>query len=130
MKAHVCLFICFSTRAIHLELVSDLSTEAFLAAFRRFAARRGCPEEVHSDNGSNYIGANHELEHMYNLLTKEQAPNSFAGISTILGLSGHLLQERHLILEVSGKLVSSLPSLYCGRQSGAILSPLKNVQPY
>ncbi len=51
--------------------MSDLSTEAFLAAFRRFAVRRGCPEEVHSDNGSNYIGANHELEHMYNLLTKE-----------------------------------------------------------
>ncbi len=71
VKAYVCLFICFSTSAIHLELVSGLSTEAFLAAFRRFAARRGCPEEVHSDNGSNYIGANHELEHMYNLLTKE-----------------------------------------------------------
>ncbi|GFV03937.1 integrase catalytic domain-containing protein [Trichonephila clavipes] len=42
-------------KAIHLEIVSDLTTEAFLAAFKRFVARRGRPIEIHSDNGRNFV---------------------------------------------------------------------------
>lgn len=40
-KGYICLFVCMSTRALHLEVVSDISTQAFLAAFRRFVSRRG-----------------------------------------------------------------------------------------
>jgi len=47
----LCRVICLSrTRAIHLELVEDCSVPAFLAAFRRFASRRGSPRHVYSDN--------------------------------------------------------------------------------
>ncbi|GFW84657.1 integrase catalytic domain-containing protein [Trichonephila clavipes] len=52
-KSYICLFICTATKAVHLELVSDLSTAAFLAALRRFIARRSCPSKIISDNGSN-----------------------------------------------------------------------------
>ncbi|GFY08244.1 uncharacterized protein TNCV_1356521 [Trichonephila clavipes] len=44
-KSYICLFICTATKAVHLELVSDLSTAAFLAALRRFIARRSCPRK-------------------------------------------------------------------------------------
>nr|XP_039147372.1 uncharacterized protein LOC120284346 isoform X2 [Drosophila simulans] len=54
---YVCVFVCFSTKAIHLEPTSDLTTEKFLAAFARFVARRGCPQRVHSDNGKTFVGA-------------------------------------------------------------------------
>ncbi|XP_060665574.1 uncharacterized protein LOC132797817 [Drosophila nasuta] len=50
-KGYVCVFVCFSTKAIHLEATSDLTTEKFLAAFSRFIARRGCPHQMYSDNG-------------------------------------------------------------------------------
>ncbi|XP_055542571.1 uncharacterized protein LOC129728179 [Wyeomyia smithii] len=53
-KAYICIFVCFSTKAVHIELVSDLTTSAFLAAFRRFFSRRGLPAHVHSDNGKNF----------------------------------------------------------------------------
>jgi len=56
-KGYVCVFVCFSTKAIHLEPTSDLTTEKFLAAFARFVARRGCPQRVHSDNGKTFVGA-------------------------------------------------------------------------
>ena len=71
VKGYICLFVWFSTRAVHLELVADLSTDAFLAAFRRFVARRGCPCELFSDNGSNYVGANHESTRLYEMLSEE-----------------------------------------------------------
>lgn len=63
-KAYACLLICFATKAVHIELVSDLSTAAFLASFERFINRRGCPSEVYSDNGSNFRGAWREVREM------------------------------------------------------------------
>lgn len=61
VKAYVALFICLTTRAIHLELVSDLSTVQFLKAFKRFIGRRGIPSKMFSDNAMNFIGAEHEI---------------------------------------------------------------------
>ena len=60
-KAYICVFVCLSTKAVHLEAVSDLTSEAFLAAFRRFVARRGRCTDVYSDNGTNFVGANNLL---------------------------------------------------------------------
>ena len=53
VKAYVCLFVSLSVKAVHLEPVSDLTTDAFIAALRRFTARRGKPSLILSDNGTN-----------------------------------------------------------------------------
>jgi hypothetical protein len=53
-KCYVCLFTCAVTRAIHLELVPDLSACSFLLAFRRFAARRGRVSVMYSDNAQTF----------------------------------------------------------------------------
>lgn len=45
-KAYLTVFVCMSTKAVHLELVTDLTTEAFLATFDRFLARRVIPSNV------------------------------------------------------------------------------------
>jgi hypothetical protein len=60
-KAYLALFICFATKAVHLELVSDLTTDAFIAALKRFISRRGKCTHIYSDCGSNFIGANRKL---------------------------------------------------------------------
>ncbi|XP_028176820.1 uncharacterized protein LOC114364741 [Ostrinia furnacalis] len=56
-KCYICLFVCFTTRAVHLELVTSLSSEAYLLALRRFLSRRGKPAEIFSDNGKTFVGA-------------------------------------------------------------------------
>lgn len=65
-KAYVSVFVCMATRAVHLELVSALSTEAFLAAFARFTNRRGRIESMRSDNASNFAGASNEFDAIIN----------------------------------------------------------------
>lgn len=71
-KAYICLFICFSTKAVHLELISSLTSEAFLAGLRRFVSRRGKPAHLYSDNGSNFVGAKNELKLLYDFLKDSQ----------------------------------------------------------
>lgn len=56
-KAYIALFVCMVTRAIHLGLISDCSFAAFLAAYKRFRARRGLPNTMYSDNTANFRGA-------------------------------------------------------------------------
>ncbi|GFX66181.1 integrase catalytic domain-containing protein [Trichonephila clavipes] len=74
-KSYICLFICTATKAVHLELVSDLSTAAFLAALRRFIARRSCPSKIISDNGSNFKGASSHLRKLVDLCLQEEVQN-------------------------------------------------------
>ncbi|XP_064624606.1 uncharacterized protein LOC135486053 [Lineus longissimus] len=57
-----CLFTCLTTRAVFLEVAQPLSTDDFLLVLRRFVSRRGPPEEIRSDHGSNFVGADRELK--------------------------------------------------------------------
>ena len=73
VKAYICIFICLATKAIHLELVSDLSSAAFVAALQRFVSRRGLVEEIHSDHGTNFAGAKSDLHDLYLMFQDDQA---------------------------------------------------------
>lgn len=55
LKYYVSLFVCFSSKALHLEIVSELTAAAFLAAFRRFVSRRGQCQRLYSDRGTNFM---------------------------------------------------------------------------
>ncbi|GFX07371.1 integrase catalytic domain-containing protein [Trichonephila clavipes] len=61
LKSYIAIFICFSTKATHLEVVSDLITEAFLARLRRFIARKSKPSIIWSENATNFKGARNIL---------------------------------------------------------------------
>ena len=60
-KGYVALFIYCATRAIHLELVSDYTSQGVLAAYQRFVSYRGMPAHLHSINGTTFQGADREL---------------------------------------------------------------------
>lgn len=61
-KAWMVLFTCAVYRAIHLELVTSLSAEAFLLSLHRFISRRGRPSTIYTDNGTNFEGANNAIK--------------------------------------------------------------------
>ncbi|XP_029155176.1 uncharacterized protein LOC114928260 [Nylanderia fulva] len=67
-KYYVVVFICLATKAVHLEYVDDYTTAGFLAAFKRFASRRGLPSDIYSDNGTNFQGADRELYSVFQRL--------------------------------------------------------------
>ncbi|XP_062537816.1 uncharacterized protein LOC134206141 [Armigeres subalbatus] len=72
IKCYVSVFVCLVTKAVHLECVSDLTTNAFIAALKRFVARRGKPEMIECDNALNFQGAKRELKELARLFRSQQ----------------------------------------------------------
>ncbi len=91
-KAYCCLFICLSSKAVHLEVCTSLETEEFLAAFQRFCDRRGTPHSVYSDNGSNFVGAKAELQAIRRML--QHSEGAISHISSTKELQWHTIPPR------------------------------------
>ena len=72
LDSYICVFICLATKAIHLEVTSDQSTEAFEAALHRFVSRRGCPQHLYSDNGGSFVGARNKYNRLQAILKDQQ----------------------------------------------------------
>lgn len=92
-KCYVSLFVCLTTKAIHLELVPNLSTEAFLMALRRFTSRRGMPNHMYSDQGTNFIGASNELPNLL-LQARSEAANAVQKECANHGITWHFTPGR------------------------------------
>lgn len=60
-KRYGLIFTCFCSRAIHVEMLDDLSTDAFINGLRCFIALRGSVRHIKCDQGTNFIGAKNEL---------------------------------------------------------------------
>lgn len=80
-KTYVCVFVCLSTKAIHLELVPDLTTQAFFSALRRFTARRGLCSDIYSDCGRNFVGCDRYLKELFTFLKNNDIQSSCANLN-------------------------------------------------
>jgi len=65
-------------KVIHLELISDLTTEMFLNALKRFISRRGKCDSILSDNGKNFLGARNVMQRIGGIsVTFEDSSESY-----------------------------------------------------
>ena len=71
-KCYIALTTCAVTRAVHLELVPDLSTDSFMRSFRRFSSRRGTCSVIYSDNAKTYKSAEKGVQQCYEMLNSPQ----------------------------------------------------------
>lgn len=90
-KGYILVFVCFVTKAIHLELASDLTTETFLACFRRFIARRNLPSDVHCDNASTFKGARNQLDELYRLMASKSHQHQVQSFASSRGINFHFI---------------------------------------
>ena len=81
VKTYICLFTCLVTRAIHLEVAEDLSTDKCLTAIRRFIGRRGQPRLFLTDNGSNFLGARKQIRRRALMLDHDYIKNQLLNTS-------------------------------------------------
>ncbi|XP_033226038.1 pyrroline-5-carboxylate reductase 3-like [Belonocnema kinseyi] len=87
-KGYVALFVCYVTRAIHLELVSYYTSQAFLSAYKRFIASRGIPAHFYSDNGATFQVADRELRENAAQLRRDLHLTNFL---SVVGTTWHFI---------------------------------------
>ncbi|XP_049880154.1 uncharacterized protein LOC126378727 isoform X1 [Pectinophora gossypiella] len=92
-KGYVLVIVCFTTKAVHLEVVSDMTTEAFLAALKRFIARRGLPSDIYSDNAKTFKGAHNKLNDLYKLANSSDFQNSVSNFTANKGIQFHFIPD-------------------------------------
>ncbi|XP_035231420.1 uncharacterized protein LOC118203259 [Stegodyphus dumicola] len=101
-------FVGRSKQALHFEIVNGLTSAAFIAALKRFIARRGKPSDIFSDNGRNFVGAHRELRAILKSLFKDKSEEEIKGYLATEGINWHFNPPSILLiltLEVYGKLV-------------------------
>ncbi len=106
LKAYIYVFVSLTVKAMHLELVSDLTAEAFIAYLRRFIARRGKPSLIWSDHGSNFVGAAPQIKELFDFLQKDASADSehTSNFCTSHGIMWNIsFQRERLILEDFGR---------------------------
>lgn len=77
IKVYIAVFVCLAVKAIHFEIVGDLTTEAFIAALTRFVSRRGPVAHLYSDNATNFVGAFRKLKDIMEKVEKMDLKWSF-----------------------------------------------------
>ena len=70
-KSYAVVFVWFATKAIHLDVAFSLETSEFESVLKWFIARRGCPDQIYSDNATNFIGARYDLLELRKALISE-----------------------------------------------------------
>jgi hypothetical protein len=99
------VFVCLQTKSCHIELVSDLTAEAFVAALRRFVARRGKPLQIWSDNATCFTRANKDLKEFHDYLKEVETQNTIATVLHKVCI-GNLVLPLVRIMDQCGKMVS------------------------
>ncbi|GFY06344.1 integrase catalytic domain-containing protein [Trichonephila clavipes] len=125
-KGYIALFVCFVTKALHLELVSDLTSEAFIASLKRFCARRGAPKHIYCDNGTTFVGARKKLQEIFKFASKLNENEHFCYFLSQVNIEWHFLALHTLLTQVEAILNSRpLLSLDCDNDPDSlnILTP-------
>ena len=94
IKAYVCIFVSLSVKAVHLESVSDLATDAFVSTLRCFTARRGKPSLILSDHGTNFVGAAREMKELSEFLEFQKTQGVISQFCSTQGISWKFIPER------------------------------------
>ena len=88
-KSYLLVFVCFATKAVHLEVTNGMTVADTMEALRRFMARRGVPSALYSDNGTGLMGARRHLCELQQLFTKKWNGKTASECLMDLGINWH-----------------------------------------
>lgn len=105
-----------------MELVGDLTTQSFLSALQRFCSRRGLCTDIYSNNATNFVGANRQLQELKTLILSKEHQTKVQTELSMVGIQWHFIPPLSPILAVIGTAVKYFKSHLYKSLGNAILS--------
>ena len=96
-------YLSLTVEAVHLQLVSNLTSESFIACLCRFISRRGYPSQLWSDHGTNYVGAKREIKELVEFLGEQKTQKSIYEFVVLNTWNGNSYQSILHTLVVFGR---------------------------
>ncbi|XP_037930618.1 uncharacterized protein LOC119665469 [Teleopsis dalmanni] len=93
-KVYLAVFCCFATKVVHLEVVGDLSTVAFIRALKRFLGKIGHCKSLHCDNATNFVGANNKFNELLSSLHAAESQESIITTCANVGIQFNFIPSR------------------------------------
>ena len=93
-KVYVASFVCFSTKSMHLEMVSDLTSQSFIACLKRFLSRRGKVANIWSDNATNFVGADQEIKQLFQKFLSQSEQTAIISFCTSEQINWNFIPPR------------------------------------
>lgn len=93
-KSYLAIFVCFSTKAIHIEVVGDLSTESFINSLKRFIGRRGLCHSIFCDNATNFVGASNQLKELKDVMHSKKMEAAIQSSCSQSGINFNFIPPR------------------------------------
>ena len=94
IKSYACMFVSLMTRAIHIELCANLTTEEFMAMLRRFCARLGIPTSLYYNNGTNFQGTRNKIHEIQQLILSKSTQSAVSDIISKSSIEWHMIPPR------------------------------------
>jgi hypothetical protein len=88
------MFVLLTVKAVNIELISDLTSSAFIAALRLFASRRDKPSLIWSDHGTNFVGADSELKEIVEFLEQQVNQDAMSKFCSTQNIQWQHIPER------------------------------------
>ncbi|XP_050313689.1 uncharacterized protein LOC126748481 [Anthonomus grandis grandis] len=93
-KSYIAIFVCMATKSVHIELVTDVSTEGFISSLKRFIARRGNPAQIFSDNATNFLGASNQIKEIFDFFKNSDNSSKLETFTATQGIEFKFIPPR------------------------------------
>ncbi len=94
LKVYASVFICLTTKAVHFDLCTNMSTKAFMATLPHFTNRRGIPNVVYSDNRTNFVCARQEIQELQLFVESNSTKSAISHYATQENIQWHHIPPR------------------------------------
>ena len=128
VKCYIVIFVCLSTKCVHLDLCACLSADDLMATLRRFTARRGVPAHIYSDNGTNFVGARENMREIQAMIESKATRTSISHFATEQDIQWHHIPPR--APHFGGLWEAAVKSMKCFLRKNVAPHPLRYDQLY
>lgn len=93
-KCFLAVFCSFAIKTVHIKLISDLTSDVFIGALKRFLVKKGRCKEAYCDNATNFVGAKNKLQELTTMIYSNEVRGTIQTTCSTRGINFNFIPPR------------------------------------